>query len=384
MRLKLTLLICSFALLGVVAWRTSRPRVQASRAALGSTAVLRSEIPSQSVLAAAPQATGPNVPKTVAENLPPDPTAGKSTGDETVAEPFWIAGRYDGDKVIVYFDAVKFGNTFPENAPSITPPVAGGFLEPVELPDEYVASFQKGPTAEHFAVGDKYDVLSGCRPKTVTLTKVVGAQSDEAVGNDSYIGALATFRRQLDADAAFYLAMRRHHETQDAGPRAHPGRACAGLGREPVPFETQTQIVALLTQRMKEAATESEKAGTEGVSPIFDVHSFYTADGSERYYARIEWASGNDEKFKVVYALGAWLAPDPSLRILVAEPEDSRYSSLDSAVPELLTVANLGDGRTGMIMGVIGLDSTYINLYEYSDGSGLKGARLIQSIGVGE
>jgi hypothetical protein len=32
------------------------------------------------------------------------------------AERFWVAGRYDGNRVIVYFDAVKFNGTVPKTA----------------------------------------------------------------------------------------------------------------------------------------------------------------------------------------------------------------------------------------------------------------------------
>lgn len=309
--------------------------------------------------------------------------------NEASKERFWIAGRYDGDKVIVYFDAVKFGDSFPQDARDIAPPVAAGFLGPVELTSEYISRFQKDPAVERFAIGDKYDILSECPAPSVTLTKLVGAQSDEPTGNDSYIGALAAFGSKEYADITFsgksnYFVLRRHHEVPKPPSGSPQLQPCAGMGLDPVPFDIQTQIVGLLKKQMEARASDLEKQQAERTSPIFDVHSFYVADGGERYYARIEWASGSDENFKVAYALAAWIAPKPYLHVLAAQPRDSRYEGLDSAVPELLNVAYLGNGKTAVIMSVIGLDSAYTDLFEYADGSDLKHMRKIQSIGVGE
>jgi hypothetical protein len=329
------------------------------------------------------------LPQTVARSASSIQATDTSSEQQAPPEHFWIAGRYDGNKVIVYFDAVKFGNTYPRDAQSIAPPVAAGFLGPVELSAEYIARFQKSPTAERFSVGDKYDVLSPCPATPVTLTKLVGAESDEPTGNDSYIGALAAFGSDEDAAIAFsgggnYLVLGRHHEIPQPASSFQRPQSCAGLGVDPVPFDTQSLIVRLLTQQMETMATDSEKQQAERISPLFDVHAFYLADGKRRYYARIEWASGADQNFKVLCALAAWIAPEPSLHVLASESRDSRYEGLDSAVPELLNVADLGDGRTAIIMSVIGLDSAYTDLFEYADGSDLRHMRKIQSIGAGE
>ena len=60
---------------------------------------------------------------------------------------FWIAGRYDGNRVIIYFDTVRFNNTVPPNAPRVVEPVAGGFFLPVKLPASYIANFLMEPNA---------------------------------------------------------------------------------------------------------------------------------------------------------------------------------------------------------------------------------------------
>src|ERR1022692_4652371 len=67
---------------------------------------------------------------------------GNASG-EVAAEHFWLAGRYDGNRVIVYFDAVRFGADHPPREGTIAPPVAQGFFDPVPTSSEFVASVLK-------------------------------------------------------------------------------------------------------------------------------------------------------------------------------------------------------------------------------------------------
>ena len=62
---------------------------------------------------------------------------------QTAPERFWLAGRYDGNRIIVYFDAVKFGKTVPKDAVKIHYPIADSFFSPVGLPPDYVARVQQ-------------------------------------------------------------------------------------------------------------------------------------------------------------------------------------------------------------------------------------------------
>jgi hypothetical protein len=58
--------------------------------------------------------------------------------------------------------------------------MAVGFFCPVKLPASYIAHFQKAPNMEHFALGDKYDVVQdGSSILTVTVTTLIGFESDE-------------------------------------------------------------------------------------------------------------------------------------------------------------------------------------------------------------
>src|SRR5690348_17191100 len=103
---------------------------------------------------------------------------------QTRPERVWLAGRYDGTRIIVYFDAVHFNGTLPATAKKIIP-TAGHFWEAVELPPTFVAPFQKNFTSEHFALGDHYDLmLEENHVATVSLTTLIGCETDEGVGNN--------------------------------------------------------------------------------------------------------------------------------------------------------------------------------------------------------
>jgi len=309
---------------------------------------------------------------------------------QTQPERFWLAGRYDGNRIIVYFDGVKFNGTMPTSEHKLAPVIAERFYDPVELPASYVAQFQKGPKIEHFALGDQYDLLVDYdKVATVTLTTLVGSEMDEEVGNDSFIGALATVdEHDLPYLSKNHYVLRRHREPL-AGKSENmpkPNAVYAGLQIEPIPFDIQKQIVMLLNEGMKSKATESERKQAEQLSPTFLAQAFRLADGTLRYYARAEWTLGEERtaSWKTVYALGAWVTPLPALHILAWEERTSPYEGLFSVLPDLLNVVNLGGGKTGIIVGISGEDSGSLGLFEYRDGTSLRGMASLQSIGSGE
>lgn len=169
-------------------------------------------------------------------------------------ERFWLAGRYDGDRIIVYFDAVKFGDTFPKDAGIIAYPIADAFFDPMVLRPEDVARFQKGPQSERFAIGDRYDLLLGDGSAVaVKLTSLVGFAADEAVGNDSFIGALAvTGQPERLLFSKNYYVVRRHVEAPgNSLPKFDPKAPIARLESDPVPFDIESKIAALVIERMR-------------------------------------------------------------------------------------------------------------------------------------
>ncbi|HZW81093.1 MAG TPA: hypothetical protein VFF50_11530 [Candidatus Deferrimicrobiaceae bacterium] len=305
-------------------------------------------------------------------------------------ERFWLAGRYDGNRVIVYFDAVKFNGTVPATAKRMVDPAVGGFFGPVELPSDYIAQFLKLPGAEHFALGDKFDLLLDYGTvATVTLTTLVGSEGDEGTGNDSFIGALVTVNEQDLMYLSKDIYVLRPHRELAAGkskPAPNPNAVCAGIQGEPVQFDIQKQILALLNERIKSTATQSERQQAENISPTFVAQAFRLADGTLRYYARVAWSSGEEqtESWKTVYALGAWIAPSPTLHILALEQRTSLYAGLVSVLPTLINVVDLGGGRTGLVTETSGEDSHSLDLVEYRDGVSLRDMRSLQSIGAGE
>jgi len=304
---------------------------------------------------------------------------------QTQPERFWLAGRYDWNRIVVYFDAVQFNGTIPPQAQKIPCPVEVGFFCPVKLPASYIAQMQKGTNAEHFGLGDKYDLIVDADSiATVTLTTLVGFESDEGVGNDSFIGALATLEGDKEDwlySMKGYLVVRRHRELPPSGGEAQQGfrTVYASLLGEPVQFDIQSKIVGLLDDRMKIAVTDAKRHEAESVSPSFVVQQFRLPDGGLRYYARAGWKSGQGPQEKLIYGLAAWIAPVPKLHVLAIETR-AGFEYL----PDLLNVIDLGGGKTAMVFSEHGDDSGSLSLVEYRDGVDLHHMRTLQTIGAGE
>jgi hypothetical protein len=304
-------------------------------------------------------------------------------------ERFWVAGRYDGNRIVIYFDKVKFRGTMNSRARKIAPPVVDGFFNPVELPPSYVVGFQKTGDAEHFGIGDRYDLMLGNgTTATVKLTALLGCETDEEAGNDSFIGALATVETGNLESTRGYYAVRRHQEPPGDGVRRPKTTAeflkFAALRDQPIRIDVQNQIAALLDQRMKTEATDAEKRVAGSVPPALRVQPFQVADGSLRYYVRAEWKSGMETESQYPYTLAAWITPLPSLRILAVEKRTSAGYGIEDGLPDLLNMVDLGGGRTGGIFQVSHGESIELDLVEYRDGIGVQAMRLLQSLSVAE
>jgi len=304
-------------------------------------------------------------------------------------ERFWLGGRYDGNRVVVYFDAVKFKGTMSPNAHEIADPVADAFFNPVELPASYIARFQTAPNAEHFAIGDRYDLLLGNGTiTTIKLTTLVGCETDEQVGNDSFIGALGTVEKNDSlVFTKTYYAVRRHQEVQSDGAKLKPKTTAeylkyAHLVDGPVRFGVQSQIATLLNERLKMEANDAVRREAEQAPLAFDVQPFTVADGSLRYYVRAEWKSGKERLGRPTYALAAWIAPLPTLHILAVETLSTAPDG--GELPKLFNLVDLGNGRTGVIVQLLGGDGRALDLLEYRDGIRLAQMRVLQSISSGE
>ncbi|HKQ86858.1 MAG TPA: hypothetical protein VJS43_08815 [Candidatus Acidoferrales bacterium] len=317
----------------------------------------------------------------------PDLQTSLPTTEARSADRFWVAGRYDGNRVIVYFDAVRFGAPIAADvARPIAEPVATGFFAPVSLPESYVAGFENAPGAEHFRLGDEYDVLlpHGMAEK-IRLTALVGFESDEDAGNDSYIGALGTIEGNsyVLSDQNYYV-VRHHRQEKPVKPQVQVEKslAAATLIADPVSFETETRIAELMTAYMKVEATPQEQAAATRGKLYLQIQPFHTSGGALHYYASVAWKNGKEDSFHPPYAVGAWIVVEPTLHIVAVEGRTTGYG--DFGLPKLLNVIDLGDGQTGAIFDVQGDDSNEITLVEYRDGANLKQMHEYQTIGVGE
>jgi hypothetical protein len=301
------------------------------------------------------------------------------------AERFWLAYRYDSTRVVVYFDTVKFNGAMDTTGRKLAGPQAESFLSPVALPASYVASFQKQPGAERFAVGDRYDLLldSG-KVATITLTRLVGDEGDEGTGGQSFIGAIASVakagRRYFTKD---YYAVTRHLTSRPAKPAARPRNPApaATLGDTTVPLDTRTRIATLFSERLKADSDSLARSAAEMADPAIFVQQFKTADGTARSYATAVWPFTQGQE-RSAYKLAAWLTTKPTLKMLAVE---TCLCELDTPqLPRLLNVVDLGRGRTGVIVETKGQYLWEFGLYEYRDGIGLRKMRVLQSMGVGD
>lgn len=306
------------------------------------------------------------------------------------SERYWLAGRYDGNRVVIYFDAVTFNGTMEAKARKIPQPVVGGFFEPVELPANYIARFQTTPKAEHFALGDRYDLLLGNGIiTTVKLTTLVGCETDEGVGNDSFIGAIGTVEKNAMFLTNGYFAVRRHQDVKNdvAKPKSREATKFpqfASLLNEPARLDIVTQIAGLLAQQLEKEPWDAKRAAAAKAAPALHVQAFQLADGSLRYYARAQWNTGKQPGGVPTQVLGAWLAPIPTLHILAVEEPMPTIAVGPGDLPELLNVIDLGGGKAGAIVHFIYGESTQLELVEYRDDATVKDMSQLQSIVFGE
>lgn len=305
---------------------------------------------------------------TLPERTPPAP-----------AERIWIAGRYDQSRIVVYFATAHFHDTNPPSSRKIAPPKADGFFDPVSLSRSDVERFRTDTATEHFAIGDRYDlVLDNGHVARVTLTSLVGFMSDEQIGNDSYVGALGQVSRE---DMRFftkdYYVLRPHAPAQRD--RALRG----GLASDAESPSVDSAIAQIVRARLS-ADTNVARSGGQALPFTFSGATALTlADGTRRYYARALFGSKDDGPCANIEA---WVAPEQGrrgMRTLAAAAHGCRYD-MPKDLPELLNVADLGDGRIALIVEFLHEDGRSLLLYEYRDGATLAEMRVLQSISAGE
>jgi hypothetical protein len=291
----------------------------------------------------------------------------------------WLAGRYDRTHFIVYFEAVRFNDTFPTDGKSIAPPIADGFFRPKALPRDVIARVRKDTKAERFDIGDRYDMLlDGGRVSSISLTALVGFKSDEFVGNDSYVGAIGVVSAgDLPMLTMDYYAVRRHARSADQGAAMTARSSSARLLKAAVPPSVTTSIASLLREGLNAPPARSPAGGAQIV--IARTQGFTTTGGDLRYF--VEGRSGSGKACNTIYA---WIAPSPAFHVVAAETVISDCNATLADGISLLNVIDLGAGRTGLVVLLRGGDGMALELVEYGDGFDLPHMRKWQSISFAE
>jgi hypothetical protein len=295
------------------------------------------------------------------------------------AERIWIAGRYDQNRIVVYFATAHFNGTTPPSARKIAVPRADGFFDPVSLSPSDVERFRTDTAAEHFAIGDRYDlVLDKGHVATVTLTSLIGFMSDEQVGNDSYVGALGTVSREdMRAFTKDYYVLRPH------GAPARDRALRGGLVSDAASASVDSAIGQLIRERLSADTNVARRDGKALPFTFLGATVLTLVDGSQRYYARALFGSTDDGPCTNVEA---WVAAEPGERgrRILATAAHGCQDDMPKDLPELLNAVDLGDGRAALIVNWPGTDGRSLLLYEYRDGATLAEMRVLQSISVAE
>ena len=323
------------------------------------------------------------------------------------APAYWIAGRYDSSHVVIVFDAVHYGLKPPAGAKDLPAAVAPDLYrlgEFFSVPAALAARYQVQSRGERFAPGDVYDLLLGnargyYETLTVTIVQCVGWQFDEGVGNDSYLGAVAAvkpgrFGNGLMEAPGELFVVRRHVP----GEKVQSRRQAPGIMATPPQFAVETAIGRLLERWLPTELRRPGGVAATMAAPLyaaleagrgklrFDVQGVRLASGDIRYYVRAEWdlPPGLVPRHRVGLAMGAWLAPSPTLHIVsssIIYTNEDDTGIADNLVPALRNAVDLGDGATGVILMTQGGDGFGVALCAYSDKPPL---RVLSSFSAGE
>jgi hypothetical protein len=152
--------------------------------------------------------------------------------------------------------------------------------------------------------------------------------------------------------------------------------------KSPVPFDIQTQIGTLLMERLKTETRLAPNRAAATISPAFIIERFTLANGALRYHVRAEWRSDKETGNRLLHSFVAWMAAEPALRILLIEP---LAASSDAIIEQkLLSVVDLGQGRTGVVLSRWGSAFRELRLVEYRDGSPVPQMRTLHLVNAGD
>jgi hypothetical protein len=279
----------------------------------------------------------------------------------------WLAGRYDRNRVLIYFDAVKLGGADP-NARLLPSAAAEAlFMQPRTVTARTrVALEQKYKGLEHLAVGDHYSLLLDAgRIATVTIRQLVASDGDEYTGNDSYVGALATIAPDdLKFFTGDYYAVRRASTLT-----ASRTKTFAHLIRSPVQPAVRTRIATLV------------RTGTSAERPPASIDRLQELALSGGRHVYLANAASRSRTACAQFRF--WLEAVPSLKV-IAFNRSACEPDREVEAARVLAVIEIGEGRTGLVVDSPGFDGRSLELTEYRDGEDLAATPTLWLISVAE
>lgn len=279
---------------------------------------------------------------------------GRSPSQQGKPERFWIAARYDATQLVTYFEAVQFG-TLPTRDNQFVQPRTPDFFGPRPIAAAELERVR--PRAgEPFRIGDRYEVLTADGSVvSMILSSFVKFHSDEAVGNDSYIGALGRVAAaDLPKLRGNYFVVR------------HPDSPAIIRGSR-----------AGLTDGSLPPAVSSKLLGIVGGRRLIAAQAFTTAAGDARQLVIASVGTGQECRTRV-----SWLTGQPEFRVLGTEEMPSCGSPLYAGI-RLRAAVDMGSVRTGLVLVLSGEGGHEVRLVEYVDGAKLADMRVWQTVRVG-
>lgn len=287
----------------------------------------------------------------------------------TTRDRIWLAGRYDSTHVIVYLDTVTLHDSLPTDTVRIRAPRVFGFFDPIGVSASDISAMlaRNARAYERFTTGDRYDLLvGGGRMAVVTLTQPVAFLSDEGVGNNSYIGALAELSSKdlaLLTPRDFYVVVP-HEPSHHAVP--------AGIV-DTNASPTERAAVTRLLQPLR------GKLAPGGRLSLVQTDRVRLASGESRWFVTAAYRAGE----RACTTITAWITPAPTLRLVSA---DTITCLLDMPKdpPLLLNVVAIGPNRTALVVRMPNGDGTTTSVLEYRDGQTIRQMHELWTVAAGE
>src|SRR6185312_15754422 len=304
-----------------------------------------------------------------------------------LAKGWWIGEITPSGKMLIFFDVGL--RTQPK-------PKSGMQGDPVSLtPSEFASaaarSIRPHAVPPGLALGNRWDAFwQGSRHLAVRVAGFAAVRGDYGWYLGAWLDPEQDGRPALaEAGAGPFLARPASAMAATADASLAPAFFDPGLS----PRE-QAYIGATLTRRMlqelphfsasDQAAKDNAHAPLDAAllvdpgQPKLSIQGVRLADGNSRLFVRAEWDAQRISGF----LLSAWFTDEPTPRILSVDLDSARQQRDSSPggfpedqtiglIPPLLRVIYLGNGATGVLRGDSQYEGVGVELFAYSDSTGL-------------